>query len=471
MADAYQFPEAPADQRAPQQIAAQRAAVRTQIAAWLAEMAANGGPREDHLRALADLKERRSGIGPARIRVERDGTAVTPNRLVVHRDDVPAVVAELESRYYAPQVLTVPGLDDLRVLVSVGAGARSLRASGAVAGEVAVARAAPSHVSLLGAIRKAAGGPEPSGPGPGASWDHRPVPGRGGDPLVTVVDNGVSAEQRGDGWLAGLAGTDNLDLLDVVPADRFLDRAAGHGTFTTGVVEQVAPGARLDVRRALDTEGEGDEVDVARELVCAARDGAEVVNLSLGFQTSGDRPPLAMEQALRTAIAVAGRQGRHLLVVCAAGNYGDDGRPCWPAAFAADPEFERHVVAVAALRLDDRDDQQVVGAEWSSRGGWVTCSTLGQGVVSTYVIGEESPTSDLVDPDDFGPSSWATWSGTSFAAPQVAGAVVRMVRDGQAPTARAALDQLLADAGAYSANKNGNRRLDGFGVPLRILPV
>ncbi|MGY1698177.1 S8 family peptidase [Geodermatophilus sp. SYSU D00766] len=471
MADAYQFPQAPGDLRSPDQIPAQRAAVRAQIATWLAEMAAAGGLQEDHLRALADLRERRSAVGPARIRVERDGTAVTPNRLVVRRDDVPAVVAELQSRYYAPQVVAVPGLDDLRVLVSVGAGARSLRASGAVAGAVTGARAAPSHVSLLGAIRKAAGGPEPSGPGPGVSWDFRPEPGQGGDPVVAVVDNGVSAEQREDGWLAGLARTDNLDLLDVVPADRFLDRAAGHGTFTTGVVEQVAPGARLDVRLALDTEGEGDEVDVARELVRAAEDGAEVVNLSLGFQTSGDRPPLAMEHALRTAIAVAEDQGRHLLVVCAAGNYGDDRRPCWPAAFAGVPEFARHVVAVAALRLDDDDDQQVVGAEWSSRGDWVTCSTLGQGVVSTYVIGEESPASDLVDPDSFGPSSWATWSGTSFAAPQVAGAVVRMVRDGRAATAREALDALLTDAGDHSEQKNGTRRLGGFGVPLRILPV
>ncbi|SNS25551.1 Subtilase family protein [Geodermatophilus saharensis] len=471
MADAHQFPQAPDDRRSPEQITAQRAAVRTQIAAWLAEMAASGGPREDHVRALTDLQERRSGLGPARIRLEEDGTAVTPNRLVVRRADVPRVLAELEAMYYAPQVVAVPGVDDLRVLVTVGAGARSLRASGAVARAVTAGRAAPSHVSLLGAIRKAAGGPEPSGPGRGGSWDFQAEPRKGGDPVVAVVDNGVSAEQRGDGWLAGLAGTDNLDLLDVVPADHYLDRAAGHGTFTAGIVQQVAPGARLVLRRALDTEGEGDEVDIGREVVRAAQDGAEVINLSLGFQTADDRPPLAMERALRSAIAIADRARRHLLVVCAAGNFGDDGRPCWPAAFAAEPGFERHVVAVAALRLDDRDDQQVVGAEWSSRGDWVTCSTLGQGVVSTYVIGEEAPSSDALDPDVFGPSSWATWSGTSFAAPQVAGAVVRMVRDRRAPSARAALDALLAEAGVHSQRKNGTPRLDGFGVPLRILPV
>lgn len=470
MADAHQFRPAPPERRTREQIDAQRTAVGKQIAAWLAATATEDGRRADRVSALSDLQERGSGHGPARIRLDDDGIAVTPNRLVVRREDVPQVVAELQARYYAPQTVSVPGLDGLRVLTTVGAGARSLRDSGAVAQAVAGDRAAPSHVSLLGAIRKAAGGPEPSGPCGTGRWDFRPAEAERGGPRTAVVDNGVSAEQRADGWLAGLARTDNLDPLDVVPADDYLDRAAGHGTFTAGILQQVAPGADVVVLRAFNTEGDGDEVDVAREIVRAAQDGAEVVNLSLGFLTAGDRPPLAIEEALRTAIAIAGAQDRHLLVVCAAGNYGDE-RRCWPAAFCAVPEFERHVVSVAALRLDDADERQVVGAEWSTHGDWVTCSTLGQGVVSTYVVGREAPASDLCDPDTFGPNSWATWSGTSFAAPQVAGAVARMVRDGKAGTARDALDVLLHAAGKHRVEKDQTPVLDGYGVPLRILPV
>lgn len=470
MADAHQFRPVPPERRSDEQIDAQRLAVREQIAAWLADTATEDARRADRVGALTDLQQRGSGLGPARIHLDDDGVAVTPNRLVVRRDDVPGVVAELQARYYAPQTVSVPGLDGLRVLTTVGAGARSLRASGAVARAVAGDRAAPSHVSLLGAIRKAAGGPEPSGPGGTGLWDFRPAEAERGGPRTAVVDNGVSAEQRADGWLAGLARTDNLDPLDVVPADTYLDRAAGHGTFVAGILQQVAPGADVVVQRALNTEGDGDEVDVAREIVRAAQDGAEVVNLSLGFPTAGDRPPLAIEEALHTAIAVAAAEGRHLLVVCAAGNYGDE-RPCWPAAFSAVPGFERHVVSVAALRLDDADEGQVVGAEWSTHGEWVTCSTLGQGVVSTYVVGREAPSSDLRDPDTFGPNSWATWSGTSFAAPQVAGAVVRMVRDGRATTAREALDALLDEAGTYAETENGAPTLDGYGVPVRILRV
>ncbi|MGY1650318.1 S8 family serine peptidase [Geodermatophilus sp. SYSU D01119] len=470
MADAHQFQPPPPERRSPEQIDAQRTAVEAQISAWLAETATEDARRADRVGALTDLQVRSSGLRPARIQLDDDGIAVTPNRLVVRRDDAPAVVAELRDRYYAPQTVSVPGLDGLRVLTTVGAGARSLRASGAVARAVAGDRAAPSHVSLLGAIRKAVGGPEPSGPGGTGLWDLLPAEAERAGPRIAVIDNGVSGEQRADGWLTGLARTDNLDPLDVVPADDYLDRAAGHGTFAAGIVQQVAPGADVVVVRALNSEGDGDEVDIAREIVRAAQDGAEVINLSLGFLTAGDRPPLAIEEALRTAIAVADAQDRHLVVVCAAGNYGDQ-RRCWPAAFSAVPEFERHVVSVAALRLDGTDEQQVVGAEWSTHGDWVTCSTLGQGVVSTYVVGRESPASDELDPDTFGPNSWATWSGTSFAAPQVAAAAVRMVRDGKADTARAALDVLLDEAREHSEKANGTPILQGFGVPLRILPV
>jgi subtilisin family serine protease len=278
---------------------------------------------------------------------------------------------------------------------------------------------------------------------------------------VVIIDNGISAERRADGWLAGLARNDNLDLLNVVPKDDYLDLGAGHGTFTAGIVQQVAPGAQLDVRRALDTDGVGDEVEIGREIVRAAADGAEIINLSLGVVTPNDQPPLALEAAIRTAIRLAREDGRHLLLVCAAGNFGDE-RPCWPAAFCQDEEFAEHVVSVAALRLDYEHEDQVVGAEWSTRGD-VTCSTLGQGVVSTYVVGRESPASDRLEPDSFSPNSWATWSGTSFAAPQVVGAIVRLMHeDAGLRTAREALDELL---------KMGTAEIAGYGTSIRILPV
>jgi hypothetical protein len=118
---------------------------------------------------------------------------------------------------------------------------------------------------------------------------------------------------------------------------------------------------------------------------------------------------------------------------------------------------------VAALRLDYDDPDEVVGAEWSTHGRRITVSTLGQGVVSTYVVGTESPESDRLDPDTFRPNSWATWSGTSFAAPQVAGAIVRIMQEEHVPTVRESCDRLLA-MGEKDA-------IPGFGTSIRILPV
>jgi subtilisin family serine protease len=215
------------------------------------------------------------------------------------------------------------------------------------------------------------------------------------------------------------------------------------------------------VRRALDTEGVGDEVHIGREIVRAAMGGAEIINLSLGLVTTDDEPPVALESAIRTAVKVAReKHDTHLLVVCAAGNYGDD-HPCWPAAFAADPDLADHVVSVAALRRDYDDPTEIVPAEWSTYFDGATFCTLGQGIVSTYVVGKEAPSNDPLGPDVFGPSSWATWSGTSFAAPQITGAIVRLVQELNLTT-KEALGRLKEECG---------KRIEGYGLPIEILPV
>jgi hypothetical protein len=109
------------------------------------------------------------------------------------------------------------------------------------------------------------------------------------------------------------------------------------------------------------------------------------------------------------------------------------------------------VVSVAALSADLRP------APWSSRGFWVRCATVGQGVTSTYVEGRESPLLDR-SPRSFGPDPWGVWSGTSFTTPQIAGALAR-VHGGGIPLGEA-LRRLLGTG----------RPLPGFGQALKILP-
>jgi Subtilase family len=304
--------------------------------------------------------------------------------------------------------------------------------------------ASVNHIAPLAPIAKGLGGPEPTSVRVGYAATARQG---SGSVVVAVVDTGVTDQKRTDGWLGAVArDTDTIDRLDDVPAggDGFLDYGAGHGTFAAGVVAQVAPEAEIRVYRALDTEGVGSEVEVACAMVRAVEAGADVVNLSLGTRTRDDVPPVAMTAALEIIAERSRATGKEVLLVAAAGNFGDT-RPCWPAAF-------RQVVSVAGLSA------QQDPADWSSHGFWVDCSTVGEGIVSTYVEGRESPELDT-QPDAFGPDPWALWSGTSFAAPQVSGAVARLREDGS-PSVRHALVDLLAKG----------RPVPGYGMAVGILP-
>jgi hypothetical protein len=65
----------------------------------------------------------------------------------------------------------------------------------------------------------------------------------------------------------------------------------------------------------------------------------------------------------------------------------------------------------------------------------------------------------VATPFDFGADAWATWTGTSFAAPQITGALARLHEEYGYPL-REALDRLL-DAG---------QPVPGYGQALKILP-
>ncbi len=268
-------------------------------------------------------------------------------------------------------------------------------------------------------------------------------------PQVAVVDTGITSQARRDGWLVDVPrhehGTDpNVDPLDVEPRDGFLDLCAGHGTFVAGVVARVAPMATIRVYRALLGGGVGTEIDVAAAIVRAVEDGADIVNLSLGSVTLYDQPSLAVEAALERIEEIEREQGREVLVVAAAGNGGDT-RPMWPAAF-------RQVVSVAGLTADHH------AAPWSSHGFWVDCSTVAEGICAPFVQGKESY-EFTADPDDFPADSFALWSGTSFAAPQVAGQVAALMHEHGVGARR-----------AYALLRATGTAVPDYGRALRILP-
>ncbi len=265
---------------------------------------------------------------------------------------------------------------------------------------------------------------------------------------VVIIDTGVYGA-RDDGWLAGLETENNREDLDYFPPDGFLDLAAGHGSFCAGIVQQIVPDAHIAVCKELDSDGLAHELRVARALVREVRTGLQagqhvIANLSFGAETVDDERPVALDVALEIIDEESRQAGLETIVVAAAGNFGHD-RPCYPGAFPT-------VTAVAAAT------QGMLPAEWSSRGAWVDVCTIGEGVRSTFVPGTESPLIDY-EYEEFAPSAWALWSGTSFAAPQVAGAIARIAIDeGVTPTEAKRI--LLKDA----------KEIPLYGKQVEILP-
>jgi hypothetical protein len=292
-----------------------------------------------------------------------------------------------------------------------------------------------NFVPPMAVVIKSQGGPEPAA----RRWPPHPPTGCTATVRVAIVDTGVTEQTRSDGWLDGLAHPGNIDGLyenpTAPPAERRLDAAGGHGTSVAGIIQHEAPTTALSMHAAVPPDGSALESEIACAMVAAVAEGFEagqdvVLNLSLGTTTTDDEPPVALQAAVDLIDELAAEHGRDVLIVAAAGNYGDD-RPVWPAAL-------RGVVAVGALT------QQLEPAPWSSRGPWVDCSVLGDGVLTVYVEGTEDPFFDT-EPDTFGPDSFALQFGTSFAAPQVAGRVAHIAQENKV-SLRHALARVLAGA-------------------------
>lgn len=273
-----------------------------------------------------------------------------------------------------------------------------------------------NHVFLSAPLYQ--GGPfGPPVPAPAADLPQRqPEPDR---PPVVVIDTGLWTDSP---IAAACEEPSDRETDTDVDADGVIDGDVGHANFIAGVILANTSRARVRVVKVLDTFGTCDEASLAVALWRLPAD-VQVVNLSLGGYTLDDRPPVVLRYALRRALS-----NRDRVVVAAAGNDGNTADPFWPAAFTA--SGERWSGQVAAVAAHDGDKL----CAWSNAGAWVSMLAPGQDVTSTYI-----------NHDEFA-SGWATWSGTSFAAPVVAAAVAEeLLRDG---SATAALARVRAAAGS-----------------------
>lgn len=230
------------------------------------------------------------------------------------------------------------------------------------------------------------------------------------------------------------------------PYDGELDAAAGHGTFIAGIIRQLAPEADIISIRVADSQGELLEsayMMAIRALVKGMELPPEqggrkidVINLSLGYYH--ETPEDGLFDHTLSQILVAART-RGCAVVCSAGNDATD-RPTFPAALwdwkdpefaVASPEGAAPHVAVGALNPNG------TMALFSNVGEWVTTYAPGTSVLSVsppFRGGMQAAVRDdrygwrreTVDPDDYS-GGFALWSGTSFAAPYVAGMLARAI--------------------------------------------
>ena len=209
----------------------------------------------------------------------------------------------------------------------------------------------------------------------------------------------------------------------------------GHGTHVTGIITAVAgnhrgvaglaPATTILPVRVLDRHGEGGSDDVARGIVWAADQGADVINLSLTLRRS--------DTATKAAVAYA--ISKDVVVVAAAGNNGCSGTAgsatTFPAAYPG-------VIGVGALNQNSKV------ASYSSCGSFVDVVAPGSGIIST-MIGR--PAASL----GCGKRGYCTMNGTSMAAPYVSASaallIARMGRDTPASQIAAIVTRKADDLG------------------------
>jgi len=224
---------------------------------------------------------------------------------------------------------------------------------------------------------------------------------------IAVVDTGMRTQHA---WLSQVgAGPNDYEELDE-DNDMMFDMEAGHGTFVAGVIRQHAPGATLFGRAAVDTNGFTDDVRLATAIDTLAGLGIDILNLSVG----GPADPVNPLPSTRSALDRLRAENPRLAVVAAAGNRNRSDELFYPAALP-------NVISVGAL------DRALNRAKFSNYGPWVKTWALGVEIESSYV-GKDVTASFLTDPA--GALDGAVWSGTSFAAPRVAGNIAAAMRPG-----------------------------------------
>ena len=275
---------------------------------------------------------------------------------------------------------------------------------------------------------------------------------------VAVLDTGVDSSHP------ALAGK-------LLPGWNFVDNNAntsevgtqanlgfGHGTHVAGLVALTAPDAKIIPYRVLDQNGEGNVWVLAEALLRAidpdgnpaTDDGAHVINMSLGTL---NRTKILSAIAQLSSCAASNSadpitdfshsgydddrtrcaNSKGVVIVAAAGNGSSSNALEYPAA-----EGSVGLISVGASDATQRL------ASFSNFGSWVDVTAPGDGITSSIPGG-----------------GYAVWSGTSMAAPMVAGAVA-LLRSREPSLAPVDVARRVIRSGSklLGANSSNLRQID-----------
>ena len=221
---------------------------------------------------------------------------------------------------------------------------------------------------------------------------------------VAILDTGVDTNHES---LAGMKITE-ISLIK----ENGMYENLGHGTSIASVIAGqredflgLAPSSEILSIRVLNANGEGDSFTVAKGIIAAVDQGADLINLSLG----GMRASVVMDNAIRYA------KSNDVLLVSAVGNDGVQ-RVSYPA---------RHndVVAVASVDAKSRV------STFSNFGSEVDISAPGVGVITAW---EEN--------------QFVHFSGTSIATAFVTGALASEISRSSSENKQLILNALYTNA-------------------------
>jgi thermitase len=233
---------------------------------------------------------------------------------------------------------------------------------------------------------------------------HRLSRNLGGGIKVAVIDSGIDLNHP---VFAGKlsASSEFWDYVgkDATPQDEAGGNGYGHGTAVAGIILQVAPRATLLPLRVLRPDGSANTSDVVAAIGRAVNNGANIINLSLG--TGG------YDQSLMDICTWANNQG--VRIIAAAGNNGQLNNLDSPALFSWVPSTYQMTIGVGSVNANDQR------SSFSSYGDNVYTFAPGENIWSAYP-GNKS----------------ASFTGTSFAAPIISGAVALAMSETPNPNMR-----------------------------------